>query len=393
MEASPHQVSIGRSGSLFVNGLLSRAFSYMLQISLPLIVVYYSMLAPQLVGLSMLALWTSGGIAAILVAYTKSRRLLVASLVVMPIASLLGVPGGIFLPISFTLLYFLVSVVSTYLMPLSFVAGRARGTASYTAGISAGLLLGVLFQLVAASSPRYYLYVPISFALSLAVALLFPRGLTLGERRNAKDTLVGILGPLMKEELHEMLSINVLSSAIWPLMTIYAEVFAIKVIGLSAFLAIIGVLLAAASSLLSRLLLSFIGLERRPTLYFSIAVTSLGVILLSISGGVAQYYAATALIGLGHGLQMPLIYAATFESSQGREVESYAMLNATMGAGEFLASSVGTALVALMGFRLGFDVFLALVVGVAVLMTVVIRRASPQWSRVIGSWASPSGGG
>ncbi|MGC9178515.1 MAG: hypothetical protein ACP5G6_08965, partial [Conexivisphaera sp.] len=213
MEASPRQVSAGLSGSLFANGLLSRAFSYMLQVSLPLIVVYYSMLAPQLVGLSMLALWTSGGVAAILVAYTKSRRLLTASLVAMPVASLLGAPGGIFLPISFTLLYFLVSVVSSYLMPLSFVAGRARGTASYTAGISAGLLLGVLFQLAAASSPRYYLYVPISFTLSLAIALLFPRGLALGERRNARDTLAGILGPLMKEELHEMLSINVLSSA------------------------------------------------------------------------------------------------------------------------------------------------------------------------------------
>ncbi|MGC9189501.1 MAG: hypothetical protein ACP5GG_02135, partial [Conexivisphaera sp.] len=319
MEASPRQVSAGLSGSLFANGLLSRAFSYMLQVSLPLIVVYYSMLAPQLVGLSMLALWTSGGVAAILVAYTKSRRLLTASLVAMPVASLLGAPGGIFLPISFTLLYFLVSVVSSYLMPLSFVAGRARGTASYTAGISAGLLLGVLFQLAAASSPRYYLYVPISFTLSLAIALLFPRGLALGERRNARDTLAGILGPLMKEELHEMLSINVLSSAIWPLMTIYAEVFAIKVIGLSAPLAIVGVLLAAVTSMLSRVLLSFIGLERRPTLYFSIAAVSLGVITLSISSGVAQYYVATALIGLGHGLQMPLIYAATFESSQGRE--------------------------------------------------------------------------
>ncbi|MGC9177554.1 MAG: MFS transporter, partial [Conexivisphaera sp.] len=202
--------------------------------------------------------------------------------------------------------------------------------------------------------------------------------------------LAGILGPLMKEELHEMLSINVLSSAIWPLMTIYAEVFAIKVIGLSAPLAIVGVLLAAVTSMLSRVLLSFIGLERRPTLYFSIAAVSLGVITLSISSGVAQYYVATALIGLGHGLQMPLIYAATFESSQGREVESYAMLNATMGAGEFLASSVGTVLIALIGFRLGFDVFLALVVGISVLMTVVIRRGSPRWSRVIDSWASPA---
>ena len=369
---------------LFVNGLVSRSFSYMLQVSLPVLAVHYAMLGPRLAGLATLALWASGGLAVLLAVYARSRVMMLGSLVAMPAASLLAALGGPFTVASFIASYFLVSMLSAYLAPSSFIAEGMGGVVRYTVGISAGLILGVAFQIAAVSSPNYYLYAPISLCMSLALALTFPRGIVRvgAAQRDAGRALVGVLLPLLRRELRAILSIYVLSSAIWLLLTSYAEVFAMSELGLGTSAAAAGILVASAASLASRASLMRAGMGRAPALYLSVAMSSAGVLALSIARDAAGYFAAAALIGAGHGLQAPLIYAAAFGASEGSEMESYAALNAAMGAGEFLTSSLGTALIAAAGFRLGMDAFLAALLAIAFLAPAALRvtgaaRAAP----------------
>ncbi len=349
-------------GRFFAGGLLSRALSYMLQVSLPPLAAYYYALPPRLVGISLMALWASGGAAVMLVAYWKSRGLLLASLLALPAASALGLLGGYPLLASFVASYFLVSAASAYLAPSSFISEGQRGTALYTAGLSAGVMLGVALQMVATGLRDPRAYAVESIALSAALAAAFPIDASLGEAKGARGATAAMLGSLMKEELAEFLSVGALSAAVWPLLTAYAEVFAMDVLGLGAPLAVAGMLLASAASLASRLALSRTGGGRR-ALYASLALTAAGVIALSAARGAPEYLASTALVGLGHGLQMPIVYSKAFEHSRGSEAESYVLLNAEVGAGEFMASALGTALIAALGFRAGLDAFLAAAAG------------------------------